>query len=141
MHEPPHDKSPSMTSCIQISSSLFRVYKTIQSGNWEVPLNLFIAQTSDPIYWSVIATVLMKTIFEKLKSEKKSQMTEQDQDIIQKKIIELDKLSYDFISTAYNIDQEETVEFLKQARIGGYSIIGEFCNGAMQHVELQMIIF
>ena len=130
-----------MTSCIQISSSLFRVYKTIQSGNWEVPVNLFIAQTSDPIYWSVIATVLMKTIFEKLKSEKKSQMTEQDQDIIQKKIIELDKLSYDFISTAYNIDQEETVEFLKQARIGGYSIIGEFYNGAMEHVELQMIIF
>ena len=72
----------------------------------------------------------MKTIFDKLKSEKKSQMTEQDQDIIQKKIIELDKLSYDFISTAYNIDQEETVEFLKQARIGGYSIIGEFWNGA-----------
>ena len=101
------------------------VCKTIQSGNWEVPLNLFIAQTSDPIYWSVIATVLTKTIFHKLKSEKKSQMTEQDQGIIQKKIIELEKLSHDFISTAYNIDQEKTVEFLKQARIGGYSIIGE----------------
>ena len=68
----------------------------------------------------------MKTIFEKLKSEKKSQMTEQDQDIIQKKVIELEKLSHDFISTSYNIDQEKTVEFLQQARIGGYSIIGEF---------------
>ena len=53
-------------------------------------------------------------------------MTEQDQGIIQKKIIELDKLSHDFISTAYNIDQEKTVEFLKEARIGGYSMIGEF---------------
>ena len=83
----------------------------------------------------------MKTIFEKLKSEKKSQMTEQDQGIIQKKIIELDKLSHGFISTAYNIDQEKTVEFLKQARIGGYSIIGEFWNVAIQIVELQMIIF
>ena len=68
-------------------------------------------------------------------------MTEQDQGIIQKKIIELDKLSYDFISTAYNIDQEKTVEFLKQARIGGYSIIGEFWNDAMQHVVLKLIIF
>ena len=108
-----------------ISSSLYRVCKTIRSGNWEVPLYRFISHTSDPIYWSVIATVLMKTIFEKLK-EKKSQMTEQDQDIIQKKIIDLDKLSHDLISTAYNIDQEKTVEFLKQSRIGGYSIIGEF---------------
>ena len=68
----------------------------------------------------------MKTIFEKLKSQTKSQMTEQDQDIIQKKVIELEKLSHDFISTSYNIDQEKTVEFLQQARIGGYSIIGEF---------------
>ena len=68
-------------------------------------------------------------------------MTEQDQGIIQKKIIELDKLSHDFISTAYNIDQEKTVEFLQQARIGGYSIIGEFYNGAMQHVDLKMIKF
>ena len=76
-----------------------------------------------------------------LKSAKKSQMNEQDQGIIKKKIIELDKLSYDFISTAYNIDQEKTVEFLKEARIGGYSIIGEFWNVAIQIVELQMIIF
>ena len=68
-------------------------------------------------------------------------MTEQDQGIIQKKIIVLEKLSHDFISTAYNIDQEKTVEFLKQARIGGYSIIGEFYNSAMQHVDLKMIIF
>ena len=114
-----------MTSCIQIYSSLIRVYKTIQSGNWEVPLDQFIAKTSDPIYWSVIATVLMKTIFDKFKSEKKSQITEQDQGIIQKNIIELEKFSHDSISIAYNIDQEKTAEFLKEARIGGYSIIGE----------------
>ena len=76
----------------------------------------------------------MKTIFDKLKSEKKSQMTEQDQEIIQNKIIEVEKFSRDSISKAYNIDQEKTIEFLKEARIGGYSIIGEFWNGATQHV-------
>ena len=95
------------------------VFKTIQSGNWEVPLNLFIAQTSDPIYWSVIATVLMKTIFQNVKS-----MTVQESGIIDKKIKELDELSNDFISKAYGIDQEKTIQFLKEARIGGYSIIG-----------------
>ena len=126
-----------MTYCIQISWSLIRVYKTIQSGNWEVPLDLFIAHTADPIYWSVIATVLMKTIFQKVKSS----LTFQESGIIDKRIKELEELSNDFISKAYNVDQEKTIEFLKEARIGGYSIIGEFWNGAMQHVELQMIIF
>ena len=67
----------------------------------------------------------MKTIFHKLKSEKKSQITQQDQGIIENKIIELLELSYNLISKAYNIDQEKTAEFLKEARIGGYSIIGE----------------
>ena len=67
----------------------------------------------------------MKTIFHKLKSEKNSQITQQDQGIIENKIIELEELSYNFISKAYNIDQNKTAEFLKQARIGGYSIIGE----------------
>ena len=68
----------------------------------------------------------MKNIFDKLKSEKKSKMTEQDQEIIQNKIIEVEKFSHDSISKAYNIDQTQTVEFLKEARIGEYSIIGKF---------------
>ena len=90
-----------------------------------MPLDQFIAQTSDPIYWNVIATVLMKTIFEKLKSEIKSEMSEQDQGIIQKRIQELGELSHDFISKAYSVNQEHTVELLKEERIGGFSIIGE----------------
>ena len=53
-------------------------------------------------------------------------MTLQESGIIDKRIKELEKLSNDFISKAYNVDQEETIEFLKKARIGGYSIIGEF---------------
>ena len=65
-------------------------------------------------------------------------MTEQDQGIIQKKIIVLEKLSHDFISTAYNIDQEKTVEFLKQARIGGYSIIGEFYNSVLRSTNTEL---
>ena len=58
-------------------------------------------------------------------------MTLQESGIIDKRIKELEKLSNDFISKAYNVDQEKTIEFLKEARIGGYSIIGEFskrCN-------------
>ena len=90
-----------------------------------MPLDQFIAQTSDPIYWNVIATVLMKTIFEKLKFEIKSEMSEQDQGIIQKRIQELGELSHDFISKAYSVNQEHTVELLKEERIGGFSIIGE----------------
>ena len=46
--------------------------------------------------------------------------------IFPKRIKELEELSNDFISKAYDIDQEKTIEFLKEARIGGYSIIGEF---------------
>ena len=89
-------------------------------------MDQFIAQTSDPIYWSVIATVLLKTIFQKLKTEGKSDMKEQDEEIIQNKINELSELSLGFISKAYNIDQAKTIEFVKEARIGGYSIIGKF---------------
>ena len=51
-------------------------------------------------------------------------MTVQESGIIDKKIKELDELSNDFISKAYGIDQEKTIQFLKEARIGGYSIIG-----------------
>ena len=80
------------------------------------------AHTSDPIYWSVIATVLMRTIFQKVKSS----MSLQEFGIIDKRIKELEELSNEFISKAYNVDQEKTIEFLKEARIGRYSIIGEF---------------
>ena len=76
----------------------------------------------------------MKTIFQKVKSS----LTLQKSGIIDKRIKELEEISNDFISKAYDVDQEKTIEFLKVARIGGYSIIGEFWNGAMQHVELQI---
>jgi len=89
-----------------------------------VPLDQFIAQTSDPIYWSVIATVLLKAISSKLKSETDSKMTEQDKEVTQMKIDELGELSKDFIAKAYAVNQEKTIEFLKEARIGGFSIIG-----------------
>ena len=99
-------------------------------------MNLFIAQTSDPIYWSVIANVLLKSIFQRTK-----RMTEQDEEIIRKKINALGELSQSFISIAYNIDQAKTVEFVTEARIGGYSIIGKFRIGAIRHVQFQLIIF
>lgn len=86
-------------------------------------MDQLIAQTSDPIYWSVMATVLLKTIFQRLKTKS---LTEQDEEIIQKKINALGELSQSFISIAYNIDQAKTVEFVTEARIGGYSIIGKF---------------
>ena len=68
----------------------------------------------------------MKTIFQNVKSS----MTLQESGIIDKRIKELEELSNEFISKAYNVDQEKTIEFLKEARFGGYSIIGEFWNGA-----------
>ena len=86
-------------------------------------MDQLIARTSDPIYWSVMATVLLKTIFQRLKTKS---LTEQDEEIIQKKINALGELSQSFISIAYNIDQAKTVEFVTKARIGGYSIIGKF---------------
>ena len=70
-----------------------------------------------------MATVLLKTIFQRLKTKS---LTEQDEEIIQKKINSLGELSQSFISKAYNIDQAKTVEFVTEARIGGYSIIGKF---------------
>ena len=90
-----------------------------------MPLDLFISKTSDPIYWSVIVTALLKTILEKLKSEIKSEMSDQDKGIIETRIQELGKLSNDFISRAYSVNQEQTVELLREERIGGFSIIGE----------------
>ena len=64
----------------------------------------------------------MKTIFQKVKSS----ISLQESEIIDERIKELEKLSNDLVSKAYNVDQEKTIEFLKEARIGGYSIIGEF---------------
>ena len=90
-----------------------------------MPLDQFIAQTSDPIYWSVIATALMKSI---LKTLEKSDMSEQDQGIIKKRIQELGEVSHDFISKAYAVNQDKTVVMLTEARIGGFSIIGEYKN-------------
>ena len=87
-----------------------------------MPLDPFIAQTSDPIYWSVIATALMKTILKKIESE----ISEQDRFITKKRIQSLGEVSCEFISKAYAVNQDQTVEMLKEARIGGYSIIGEF---------------
>ena len=52
-------------------------------------------------------------------------MTVQKSGIIDKRIKELEELSNDFISKAYDVDQEKTIEYLKVARIGGYSIIGK----------------
>ena len=68
--------------------------------------------------------MLLKTILQKVTTEGKSDMTEQDKEIIQKKINELGELSCDFTSKAYNINQAKIIEILKESRIGGYSIIG-----------------
>ena len=70
--------------------------------------------------------ILMKTIFQNVINDEQSSMTVQESGIILLRIKELDELSNDFISKAYGIDQEKTIQFLKEARIGGYSIIGEF---------------
>ena len=85
-----------------------------------MPLDDFIVYSSDPIYWSVIATALMKVMFEKIQSD----LVKQDKEKIYKRIQELEDLSYDFISEAYIINQDLTVKFMKEKRIGGLSIIG-----------------
>ena len=87
-----------------------------------MPLDDFIIHSSDPIYWSVIATVLMKVMFEKCLSDLK---LIQEKDNIRQKIQQLEKLSNNFISQAYNINQDLTISFMKEKRIGGYSIIGK----------------
>ena len=89
-----------------------------------MPLDDFIVHSSDPIYWSVIATALMKVMFEKIQSD----LVQQDKEIIKKRIKELEDLSYDFISEAYKINQDLTVKFIKEKRIGGLSIIGKILN-------------
>ena len=93
----------------------------IESGNWDVPLCEFIIQTSDPTYWSVYATALIKSISIEITDE----LSERDLGIINKSIRKLENFSHQFISTAFEISQDKTVKFLKEARIGGFSIIGE----------------
>ena len=90
-----------------------------------MPLDQFIAQTSDPIYWSVIATALIKSIWKTLEE---SDVSQQDQGIFKKRIQELGEVSRDFISKAYAVNQDQTIVMLKEARIRGFSIIGEYEN-------------
>ena len=93
----------------------------IESGNWDVPLCEFIIQTSDPTYWCVFATALMKSISIKIKKE----LSKRDGSIINTNIQKLENFSHQFISKAFEISQDQTIFFLKEARIGGFSIIGE----------------
>ena len=86
-----------------------------------MPLKDFIAHSSDPIYWSVIATALLKVMFKKIEKN----IVQQDRDNIQKQIQELEDSSYDFISEAYKINQDQTIGVMKEKRIGGFSIIGK----------------
>ena len=86
-----------------------------------MPLDDFIVHSSDPIYLSVFATALMKAMFEKIQSD----LGQQDKENIQKRIKELEDLSFDFISEAYEMNQDLTIRFMKEKRIGGLSIIGK----------------
>ena len=52
-------------------------------------------------------------------------MSKHDQGIIKNRIKELGQLTHDFVSKAYEMNQEQTLELLKADRIGGLSIIGE----------------
>ena len=97
----------------------FHILNT-DSGNWDVPLCEFIIQTSDPTYWSLFATALMKTITIEMKTE----LSKRDRGIINTNIQKLENLSHQFISKAFEISQDHTIFFLKEARIGGFSIIG-----------------
>ena len=68
----------------------------------------------------------MKSMLEQVKSDTcTGDISTQDQGRISNRIEQLGKLSYDFISKAYADDQNQTISFLKEPRIGGYSIIGE----------------
>ena len=89
----------------------------------------FIIQTSDPTYWSIFATALIKSI--KVKTE----LSKRDRDIINTNIQKLENLSHKFISTSFEISQDKTVIFLKEARIGGFSIIGEPISLLSYHVD------
>ena len=63
----------------------------------------------------------MKSISIKIKKE----LSKRDDSIIKTKIQKLENFSHQFISKAFEISQDKTIFFLKEARIGGFSIIGE----------------
>ena len=52
-------------------------------------------------------------------------LSKRDRGIFNEKIHILENYSYQLISMSFGISQDQTVTFLKEARIGGYSIIGE----------------
>ena len=57
--------------------------------------------------------------------EIKDELSERDLGIINKNIRKLENFSHQFTSTAFEISQDQTIRFLKEARIGGFSIIGK----------------
>ena len=63
----------------------------------------------------------MKVMFEKIQSD----LVQQEKEIIKKRIKELEELAYKNISEAYKINQDLTMKFMKEKRIGGLSIIGK----------------
>ena len=63
----------------------------------------------------------MKAMFEKIQSY----LVQQEKEIIKKRIKELEELAYKNISEAYKINQDLTMKFMKEKRIGGLSIIGK----------------
>ena len=63
-------------------------------------------------------------MFEKIQSD----LVQQDKENIEKRIQELEDLSYGFISQAYEMNQDLTIRFMKEERIGGLSIIGKILN-------------
>ena len=84
----------------------------------------FIQITTDPIYGTLIATALVKSIGLKIKST----ISAEEKEIILKRQQELEELTSKFISTSYAVNQENTVKLLTEARIGGFSMIGKFSN-------------
>ena len=96
-----------------------------------MPLDKFIAHTSDPIYWSVIAATLMKKILARVKSG----ISDQEQESIEKQIRKLGEIAFLSISKAYSIDRKQTISLLKEDRIGGYSIIGE----SLQYIDYSKV--
>ena len=88
-------------------------------------MNEFIAQTSDPVYWSVLTIVLMKSVSIKIQLW----LSKRDFGIVNDKIHKLENYSCQLISMSFELSQDQTVSFLKEARIGGYSIIGELITG------------
>ena len=56
-------------------------------------------------------------------------LSKRDRGIVNDKIHKLENYSCQLISMSFELSQDQTVSFLKEARIGGYSIIGELITG------------